>query len=364
MLKTIAVGMGIGALFVVVMLALVWGPQRPPDTVYATATPSMIVQQDGSLVKQPVGESLAVAQPVSNNVLVDDPRFANPSLLYVVSYAYQLQQSNPGRFKAPYGLLLSVGCWESGCLKQFKEIFATDNPTIISNSNSDSTDWGMFQINDKWNPQCFPAAYHNWQEGMACAWDILDICWNRFGGDVAGTLGCYNGSGPTGEYQRLVRQIYQTEFWSGKVPYGFPLPGYGLPIHGYNQGWVRGPKGFHEGAYDYYHPGRIAGIPIYSSLRGTVSDIGVYATANFGRGPVSCGTTYVKIRNEFGWQIIHYHMDELYVKTGDTVYWGQIIGVVGNQGYPNCSSFAHIHYSILENGVARQDHETFFLRPR
>lgn len=55
---------------------------------------------------------------------------------------------------------------------------------------------------------------------------------------------------------------------------------------------------------------------------------------------------YIIIRHEYGFYTKYAHMDNTYVKEGDTVTQGQIIGTLGNTGL---STGPHIHYEIMIN---------------
>lgn len=62
---------------------------------------------------------------------------------------------------------------------------------------------------------------------------------------------------------------------------------------------------------------------------------------------IETGNTIV-IEHGFGLKSWHYHMSELYVKTGDMVKKGDVIGAVGNTGF---STSPHLHFSFTVNDV-------------
>lgn len=75
----------------------------------------------------------------------------------------------------------------------------------------------------------------------------------------------------------------------------------------------------------------------------------IYATADgtvFFRGVAKGYGKCIKIRNSFGFETYYAHLTAFYVKSGDRVKRGQIIGFVGSTGK---STGDHLHYEIRKN---------------
>lgn len=51
-----------------------------------------------------------------------------------------------------------------------------------------------------------------------------------------------------------------------------------------------------------------------------------------------------------GWQAVYSHLEEAYVKTGETVKAGQAIGHVGQPGLNEIMEGPHLHFTLLEQG--------------
>jgi murein DD-endopeptidase MepM/ murein hydrolase activator NlpD len=50
-----------------------------------------------------------------------------------------------------------------------------------------------------------------------------------------------------------------------------------------------------------------------------------------------------------GWEVRHYHLDQIYVSVGDQVTVGTPLGVVGRTGLP-VNGVAHLHFEVRRNG--------------
>ncbi len=94
----------------------------------------------------------------------------------------------------------------------------------------------------------------------------------------------------------------------------------------------------------YYHWGHHAidianriGTPIYAS------DSGVIEHASWGRGYGN----YIKINHGGGKETLYAHLSKFYVKKGDRVKKGQVIGAMGSTGW---STGPHVHFEIRING--------------
>lgn len=119
-------------------------------------------------------------------------------------------------------------------------------------------------------------------------------------------------------------------------------------------GWVRPTTGT---ITTYYSPGHYAldianraKPPVWASADGTV------IKANVGCGPRSyrCGGGYgnfLLIDHGNGYVTRYAHLEELYVKQGDTVTQGQVIGKMGNTGNVHGATGIHLHFEVIYNGT-------------
>jgi murein DD-endopeptidase MepM/ murein hydrolase activator NlpD len=80
------------------------------------------------------------------------------------------------------------------------------------------------------------------------------------------------------------------------------------------------------------------GTPIYATGDGVVEHLKNKMT---GYGKV------MMINHGFGYESLYAHMSKIFVKPGEKVKRGQIIGYVGNTGR---STGPHLHYEIRKNG--------------
>ncbi|MBD3365748.1 hypothetical protein GF360_00170 [candidate division WWE3 bacterium] len=130
----------------------------------------------------------------------------NPSRRAIVEHAYLLE-SEP-QFSIPAEVVLSICEYESGGSRQYD-----DNGDLVQGDNGDSIDWGMCQINDRWHPDKMEMAQGSWQGNQRAAFMVADQCWKAHPGDIRGTLGCYNGSGPYDTYANRVMVKYEAAWW-------------------------------------------------------------------------------------------------------------------------------------------------------
>lgn len=104
-------------------------------------------------------------------------------------------------------------------------------------------------------------------------------------------------------------------------------------------GWRRNPF---TGASSQFHPGidlaGKVGVPIYASGDGVVIDP---------NKPMSGYGKVIVINHGFGFQTLYAHLSKIYVKYGEEVKRGQIIGLLGNTGP---STGPHLHYEVIKNG--------------
>jgi len=114
------------------------------------------------------------------------------------------------------------------------------------------------------------------------------------------------------------------------------------PTHG----WITSSFGYRASPYTggrELHKGLdIAGrtgTPIFAAADGEV----IYATQKRSLGNA------VKMRHGYGIESVYGHMQEVLVKSGETVKRGQQIGLMGSTGR---STGPHLHYAVLVNGKA------------
>lgn len=91
------------------------------------------------------------------------------------------------------------------------------------------------------------------------------------------------------------------------------------------------------------HTGVDIGLSEGTPLRSVYN--GVITKVYDGNGAIGKG---VKIRFEDSTEGIYGHMNQVYVKVGETVKNGEVIGLSGNTGN---STGGHLHFSLKENGV-------------
>ena len=92
---------------------------------------------------------------------------------------------------------------------------------------------------------------------------------------------------------------------------------------------------FHEGI-DFSAP---VGTEVYATGNGTVSDAG----RNAGYG------NQIILDHGYSYKTVYAHLSRMFVKPGQKIRRGQIIGYVGNTGK---STSPHLHYEVRKNGIA------------
>ncbi len=100
---------------------------------------------------------------------------------------------------------------------------------------------------------------------------------------------------------------------------------FGPEIHPFTKQWY-----LHKGIDLAYQQG----TPIVSTANGKVIEKGYEATG-FGN--------YILIRHKYGFFTKYAHMDKVYVREGETVSQGQVVGTMGNTGL---STAPHLHYEV------------------
>jgi len=119
--------------------------------------------------------------------------------------------------------------------------------------------------------------------------------------------------------------------------------GYLNSSFGYRNDPIDGAKRFHQGQ-DITVP---TGTPVYAPADGTVKR--AYYVGGFGN--------HIKLDHGYGYATILAHMSKLYVKYGDKVNRGDIIGLSGNTGR---STAPHLHYEIHYYGSPQNPLDYFF----
>ena len=114
--------------------------------------------------------------------------------------------------------------------------------------------------------------------------------------------------------------IWPVQNGSGRITNRF-----GPAIHPFTKQWY-----LHRGIDIAFH----RGTPIISTANGKVIEKGYDATG-FGN--------FVVIRHKYGFFTQYAHMDKVYVREGETVRQGEVIGTMGNTGL---STASHLHYEI------------------
>jgi len=119
-------------------------------------------------------------------------------------------------------------------------------------------------------------------------------------------------------------------------------PTYGRISDAY--GWRTHPitkkRSFHHGL-DF---GNSKGTPIYATADGKVRQTG--RMKHFGK--------YIALNHKFGYQTNYAHLHKIFVKAGDEVKRGQIIGEMGDTGR---STGSHLHYEVLRYNKYRNPYK-------
>ena len=113
--------------------------------------------------------------------------------------------------------------------------------------------------------------------------------------------------------------------WPLKGVQGYVTAVFGPSIHPFTGQWY-----LHKGvdlAYGY-------GVPIIATANGKVLEAD-YDEGNYGN--------YVKIRHKYGFYTKYGHMQRLYVKPGQEVSQGDVLGTMGSTGM---STGPHLHYEV------------------
>lgn len=129
---------------------------------------------------------------------------------------------------------------------------------------------------------------------------------------------------------KLLDQVQLKELLYKSTPsiyptYGRISDGYGMRIHP-----ITKRRTFHYGI-DFANK---KGSPIYATADGVVRSVGKLKLLG----------KYISISHQFGYKTLYAHLYKFYVKKGDAVKRGQIIGEMGDSGR---STGTHLHYEVL-----------------
>ncbi len=146
-------------------------------------------------------------------------------------------------------------------------------------------------------------------------------------------------SGVSPQLPQLTASAYLPDVQDYGLSTGFIWPADGVFTSGYGWRWGR-----IHGGIDIAAP---VGTPILAAASGVID----YATWNDG----GYGNM-IDIRHADGTITRYAHMNELYVKEGQTVSQGQTIGAMGSTGF---STGPHLHFEIRPNGGSSVDPMAF-----
>ena len=129
----------------------------------------------------------------------------------------------------------------------------------------------------------------------------------------------------------------RTDSYTPGFPLQFPLPGQSRKTSGY--GWRTDPMG---GLGDDFHIGNdlaaAQGTPVLAAADGVVRMAGSHKSYG----------NYLRILHADGDETLYAHMKYLFVKAGECVTAGQILGTVGETGN---ATGPHLHFEILHRGL-------------
>ena len=119
--------------------------------------------------------------------------------------------------------------------------------------------------------------------------------------------------------------------------------GYLNSSYGYRKDPIDGVRRLHQGQ-DITIP---TGAPIYAPADGEVKR--AYYVGGFGN--------HIKLNHDYGYSTIFAHLSKIYVKHGQKVKRGDVIGLSGNTGR---STAPHLHYEIHYYGTPQNPLDYFF----
>lgn len=89
------------------------------------------------------------------------------------------------------------------------------------------------------------------------------------------------------------------------------------------------------------------GTPVIASAEGLIPEGGAGWDSGYG--------TYIKIQHPNSTETLYGHLSKVFVKEGDYVLRGQLIGLIGNTGYVKGATGCHLHFEVrgAKNPFAR-----------
>ena len=174
--------------------------------------------------------------------------------------------------------------------------------------------------------------------------DDAALCEAIRSGRLAGAaLDAYDPEPVTAEHPRTAHgqpsppAYARTDSYTPGFPLQFPLPGQSRKTSGY--GWRTDPMG---GLGDDFHIGNdlaaAQGTPVLAAADGVVRMAGSHKSYG----------NYLRILHADGDETLYAHMQYLFVKAGECVTAGQILGTVGETGN---ATGPHLHFEILHRGL-------------
>ena len=128
----------------------------------------------------------------------------------------------------------------------------------------------------------------------------------------------------------------RTDSYTPGFPLQFPLPGQSRKTSGY--GWRTDPMG---GLGDDFHIGNdlaaAQGTPVLAAADGVVRMAGSHKSYG----------NYLRILHADGDETLYAHMQYLFVRAGETVQAGQLLGTVGQTGN---ATGPHLHFEVHDGG--------------
>ena len=128
--------------------------------------------------------------------------------------------------------------------------------------------------------------------------------------------------------------VASTEFWAWPTRTPYIITDY------YGPRWGRMHNGLDVSGTGY-------GSPLYAINDGTVVGVATGHGNNMGSVGMATFGNYVDINHNNGYVSRYAHMADVYVKKGQAVRMGEIIGTMGNSGY---STGTHLHLEVFYNG--------------
>lgn len=135
-------------------------------------------------------------------------------------------------------------------------------------------------------------------------------------------------------FAQLLEEIEERREYMRHLPLIWPVRGWVTSEFGYRYSPIKNEYAFHQGI----DIATRMGAPVVAPADGTV----IFAGWEPGYGMV------VIVDHGYGVVTRYAHLSNFYVKVGDTVNRGEVIGAVGNTGI---TTGPHLHYEVLVRGV-------------